>query len=400
MGRHQEGMIEHRSNLTRLTRRVALLGSTGSIGTQALDVLARFPDRFDVASLSAHQDWESLADQALTYSPQRVCLSDPQGDVSSLRSRLDGTSIEVLSGVSGMQSLAGDPSTNTVLLAVVGSAGLPLALTAVKAGKVLALANKESLVAAGAILMKCAAESSASVVPVDSEHSAILQSLRSGNVREVRRLILTASGGPFRTTPIVDLEDVTPDQALAHPTWSMGKRISIDSATMMNKALEIVEACELFSIGQDQVQVVIHPQSIVHSLVEFCDGSLVGQMGHPDMRIPIQFALTYPDRLESPAPSFDLTVSPELTFEEPDTERFPALELGYRAAREGGTLPAVMNAADEVAVDQFLQGKIPFPAIVNTVRQVMDAHKIKTNPEIEDVLSADLWAREEALRCR
>lgn len=382
-----------------ITRNVAILGSTGSVGTQGLDVASRLKDRFRVTALSAHRNGATLLEQALKHRPERVCLSDPRADVEALRSGLSGEGIEVLHGPEGLLEIVASSEVDTVLQAVVGAAGLPVSLRSLECGKVLALANKESLCLAGSLLMRAAQENGGTVVPVDSEHCAIFQCLRSGKPNEVRRLLLTASGGPFRRTPLSELEAVTPELALDHPTWNMGPRITVDSATMVNKALEVIEARVLFSVPASQVEVVIHPQSILHSMVEFRDGSVIAQLGEPDMRIPIQFALSYPDRLDNPSPPYDPAAGGSLTFEKPDPSRYPALGLGFRAAEVGGTLPAVLNAADEVAVESFLRHEIPYLGIVETLERVMDAHRTKSDPSLEDIFEADRWAREEAVRC-
>jgi len=285
-----------------------------------------------------------------------------------------------------------------VLVAISGAAGLPSTLAALRAGKTVALANKESLVMAGGLVTSLAREMKVPLLPVDSEHSAIFQALAAGKASEVKRVIITASGGPFRDASVEELEAVTPERALEHPTWSMGRKITIDSATMMNKALEIVEARWLFDLEVPQISVVVHPQSIIHSMVVFCDGSIMAQAGKPDMRMPIQYALTYPDRLPGLVTEPDLAGIGTLEFSEPDVRKFPALELGYRAAREGGTLGAVLNAANEVAVEEFLHQRITFPQIAEQVAKVMDMHTVVAGPSLDDIFEADRWAREETRR--
>jgi 1-deoxy-D-xylulose-5-phosphate reductoisomerase len=315
-----------------------------------------------------------------------------------MREALRDQKVSILTGKDSLEQTAASPDTDIVLLAVVGAAGLPAALAAVNAGKTLAIANKEPLVMAGDLVMRAARERGAAVIPVDSEHSGVMQALRSGSREEVRRIIITASGGPFCNVPADQVRNATKEQALAHPTWKMGDKITIDSATMMNKALEIIEAKWFFGLSPDQIEVVIHPQSIVHAFVEFCDGSMVAQMALPDMKLPIQFALTYPERMNGIAKSISLAGTTALAFMPPDMEKFPALRLGYQAAREGGTMGAVLNAANEAAVAAFLSDRLNFGGIVQTVGRVMKSHRLVRNPGLEQIMEADRWARQEAER--
>jgi 1-deoxy-D-xylulose-5-phosphate reductoisomerase len=374
-------------------RRVAILGSTGSIGTQALDVAAHLG--LEVRGLAAGSNWRALKEQIERFRPARAALADPAAG-EALSKALNGSPTAVLPGPEGVRAVAAGEDVEVVLCGISGAAALGPALAAAERGKTLALANKEALVMAGPILLEAARASGARIVPVDSEHSAVFQALRAGHRREVRRVILTASGGPFARLSRAELEDVTPEQALRHPTWDMGGKITIDSATMFNKALEIVEAKWLFDLEPSQIEVVLHPQSIVHSLVEFVDGSVVAQMSVPDMRAPIQYAFTFPERAAGTVRPLDLAEVGVLTFERPDREKFPSLELGYRAAEAGGTLGAVLNAANEVAVGLFLERRIRFPQIFDVVRRVMDRHRGVARPSLEDVLQADAWARQEA----
>jgi 1-deoxy-D-xylulose-5-phosphate reductoisomerase len=310
-----------------------------------------------------------------------------------------GVRPEVLVGPEGLAALASLEEVDIVLGAVVGGAGLPAALAAVRAGKRLALANKEALVMAGDLVMAEAARSGAEVIPVDSEHSAIFQAMAAGRRADVRRVVLTASGGPFYRRPLQELRSVTPEEALNHPTWTMGKKITIDSATLLNKALEVIEAHHLFGLGADQIHILVHPQSTVHSMVEFVDGSVIAQLGPPDMRAPIQYALTYPERRPAPWPRLDLVRIGRLEFEEPDMGRFPALELGFEVVRRGGTLGAALIGADEVAVEAFLGGRLRFTDIVPLVERVLEAHNWRSEPTLDDILAAEAWAKEEATRC-
>ena len=377
-------------------KRLAILGSTGSIGQNALSVVAEHPQEFEVVGLAAGKNIGLLAEQIRAYRPQRVSVQDERV-ARELKASLDGEPpVEILAGPEGAVAVAAAPEADLVLSAMVGAVGLPPTLAAVEAGKTVALANKESLVAAGPLVMAAVAANGASLIPVDSEHSAIFQAL-GGQYREgVRRLWLTASGGPFRTWPQEKLDAATPDQALKHPNWAMGAKITIDSATMMNKALEVIEAGVLFRLPVSQIEVFVHPQSIIHSLVEFVDGSVLAQLGWPDMRLPIAYALTYPRRLPLNSEPLDLEKVAQLTFERPDFKRFPALRLGYEAAKSGGTMPAVLNAANEVAVAAFLAGRLPFPGIPRVVEETMAKHTPAPLENLDQVLAVNNWAREYA----
>ena len=376
-------------------KRVALLGSTGSIGTSCLDVIAALPDRLAVAALTAHTNWERLCEQARRFRPRCVTLTDDARLAQLDRSRLDGD-VELLVAPDRVERLVTDPGTDIVLTAVVGAAGLRGTWAALAAGKTVCVANKETLVLAGPLVMDLARRTGARILPVDSEHSAVFQAMQAGQPREVRRIQLTASGGPFRTWSREQIEAATPEQALKHPTWQMGRKITIDSATMMNKALEIIEAKWLFGLDPDQIEVIVHPESIVHSLVEFADGSVIAQLSPPDMRLPIQYALCFPDRVPGPSPRLDLARLGPLHFEAADMERFPALQLGYEVARRGGTAGAVLNAANEVAVERFLAGTIRFSDIVRACRAVLESHTFDPGPTLDGLLAADRWARDAA----
>ena len=375
-------------------KRVAILGSTGSIGTSALDVLRGLGPDFELVSLSANTRWALLAEQIAEFGPRRAAIASP-GLLPRLSSRVGSNCVALSSGPEAVAALAADPETDVVVNAIVGASGLGPAFAAVEAGKTLALANKECMVMAGPLLNRAAAASRAQVVPVDSEHSAIFQALRAGRRAEVKAVWITASGGPFRTLPLDELDAVSPEQALDHPNWDMGPKITIDSATMMNKALEVIEAKWLFGLEVEQIRVVVHPQSIVHSTVEFVDGSTIAQLGLPDMRVPIQYALTCPERRPSPVAAADLAAVGRLDFSEPDLERFPALALGFRAAQVGGTMGAVLNAANEVAVAAFLDGRLRFTDIARGVAAVMDRHDTIDDPSLEAIARSDRWARQE-----
>ncbi len=376
-------------------RQIAILGSTGSIGTSALDVIRRHPDRLSAIALTAHRRWEVLVRQAWEFRPRFVALSDPAAARKADPAQLPpGTSF--LRGSDALSEIAVHEDVDTVLVAIVGAAGLRSTWAAAEQGKTIAIANKETLVLAGPLIVDLARRHRATLLPVDSEHSAIFQCLSAGRREEVARIILTASGGPFRTWTREELEQATVEQALQHPTWAMGPKITIDSATMMNKALEIVEARWLFDFPPERITVVIHPQSIVHSLVEFQDGAVIAQMSPPDMRLPIQFALFYPDRLPGPARKMNWAVPYCLEFEPADTERFPALRLGYRVAAAGGTAGAVLNAANEVAVERFLRRELGFLDILRLVEAVLDEHKVEYPDALQPLLDADAWARRRA----
>jgi 1-deoxy-D-xylulose-5-phosphate reductoisomerase len=380
--------------------KIAILGSTGSIGRMTLEVVASLGPEFRVVALSAGRQVDLLARQAAETGARVAAVRDAH-DADALRRQLPpGAVPEILTGPEGLAALASRSDVDIVVAAVVGGAGLPAVLAAARAGKRLALANKESLVMAGRLVMAEAQRHGAEVIPVDSEHSAVFQSLASGRRSEVRRILLTASGGPFYRRPAEELACVTPQQALEHPTWSMGRKITIDSATLMNKALEVIEAHHLFGLAAEQIQVIIHKESTVHSLVEFVDGSCVAQLGPPNMRTPIQYALTYPDRRPAPWPRLDLAMLGRLHFEEPDRRKFPALDLGFEVVRRGGTLGAALVGADETAVEAFLAGYIRFTDMVPLVNQVLQAHRWVAEPTLDQVLAAEAWAREEATRCK
>jgi 1-deoxy-D-xylulose-5-phosphate reductoisomerase len=375
-------------------KNVVLLGSTGSIGTSTLKVVADLPDRLRLVGLAAGRNVGRLLEQIRHFQPEAVCLSDPAG--AAELARAVGPRPAVFAGPEGLVRLAKLPAADIVLIAIVGTAGLAPALAAIRAGKDIAVASKEILVLAGEIVMAEARRHGVRVLPVDSEHSAIFQCLDGRPSASVRRLWLTASGGPFRQTPKAEFAAITVERALAHPSWVMGRKITIDSATLFNKGLEMIEARWLFDVDMPRVGVLVHPQSVVHSMVEFVDGSLLAQLSTPDMCLPIQCALTYPERVPSERVQTDFTRIGQLTFEAPDEDRFPALRLARRAGLVGGTLPAVLNAANEVAVEAFCQGRLSFPAITETVARVMDRHQVINHPTLEQLLEADAWARETA----
>jgi 1-deoxy-D-xylulose-5-phosphate reductoisomerase len=377
-------------------KNVVLLGSTGSIGTSTVKVAEDLPDRIRLLGLAAGNNAELLLKQARKHRPEAISISDPEK--ARDLGKFFGATTQVYSGDEGLIKLATLPSADIVLIAIVGTAGLKPALAAIRAGKDIAVASKEILVMAGEIVMSEARKHGVRVLAVDSEHSAIFQCLDGKPSNSVRKLWLTASGGPFRNTPKEEFQNITVERALKHPSWVMGKKITIDSATLFNKGLEMIEARWLFDIGIERVGVLVHPQSIVHSMVEFVDGALLAQLSTPDMCLPIQYALTYPDRAPSERVQTNFAKLGSLTFEEPDAERFPALTLARRAGEVGGTLPAVLNAANEVAVEAFINGKINFPQITEIVRCTMDAHTVVLHPKLEQILEADAWARREAAR--
>ncbi|MEG1072285.1 MAG: 1-deoxy-D-xylulose-5-phosphate reductoisomerase [Oscillospiraceae bacterium] len=378
------------------TQCVSILGSTGSIGRQSLEVIAAL--HLSVAALTAHHDIELLEQQARTFHPSLVAVYDAQA-AQTLKNRLSDTNIRVLSGMEGLLAAATVPEADTVVTAVVGIVGLRPTLAAIDGGKRIALANKETLVCAGELVMARAAEMGAEIIPVDSEHSAIFQCLQGCQNRgEVRRLILTASGGPFYGMDCKALSLVTKKDALKHPNWTMGAKVTIDSATLMNKGLELIEAMRLYSLPVEQIQIAVHRESIVHSLVEYRDGAILAQLGAPDMRLPIQFAFTYPNRCEGVAQDLDLFSCPPLTFARPDLEAFPCLKLAMSAAKAGGTLPAIMNGANEIAVARFLNDEIGFCDIPKLVERAMNRVPAVQNPGLDDILAADRAARDSLMK--
>jgi 1-deoxy-D-xylulose-5-phosphate reductoisomerase len=376
---------------------VAVLGASGSIGSGALDVLRQLGGPWRLAALSVHSQVEQLAALAAEFSCPLAVASDPQQAARIAQLKFPAAT-RVVVGPEGLLEAAADPEIGTVVAAMVGAAGLETALVAAQSGKRLALANKEALVVAGDLLTQTIFDGGGELIPIDSEHSAIFQALQAGGEKEVRRIILTASGGPFRTWNKARLAEATIQDALAHPTWQMGRKITIDSATMMNKALEVIEAKWLFDLPPEQIEVVIHPQSIIHSMVEFIDGSVVVQLSPPDMRLPIQYALTYPDRLECPCAKMDWSKTQSLEWEPVDFDRYPALKLGLEVASRGGTCGAVLNAANEAAVDRFLSGQIRFTEIVEATRLVLNQHNFSPNPTLEELMRQDRWARTEITR--
>lgn len=376
-------------------KRISILGSTGSIGLSALHVLDRYRDRFEVTGLTAWGNSPDLKKQIIAHRPKIACIMDEEKAMDLFRDpSLKGT--KIVWGTEGLIEIATRDDVDMVLSAIVGSAGLIPTYAAVEAGKDIALANKETLVAAGSIFMKEADRRGCKIFPVDSEHSAVFQSLSGQRREDVKKIILTASGGPFRKKSQEELKKVTAGDALNHPTWSMGSKITIDSATLMNKGLEVIEARWLFDVSSDMIDVIIHPESIIHSMVEYVDGSVVAQLGMPDMKGPIAYALSWPERLDVGVKPLDLSVQGGLTFEAPDRERFPALKLCYRALEMGGTAPAVASSANEIAVEAFLEGVIGFVQIPQLIEKVLLNHAVTEPENIDDVLKADLWGRKEA----
>ena len=378
---------------------LTLLGSTGSIGVNTLDVISRHPERFRVVALSAGARVERLFEQCRRFKPAYAVLRDgtAAGQLQRLLKNAD-TPTQVLQGEEALEKISTLPEVDSVMAAIVGAAGLRPALAAAKAGKRVMLANKEALVMSGRLFMEAVKQSRATLLPVDSEHNAIFQCLPrdfSGNLEAVgvKRILLTASGGPFRSTPMQELERVTPDQACAHPNWVMGRKISVDSATMMNKGLEVIEAHWLFNAREEQIQVVIHPQSVIHSMVEYSDGSVLAQLGNPDMRTPIAYALGYPERIEGGVQSLDLFRTGTLTFQAPDFERFPCLRLAYAALKRGDAAPAILNAANEVAVASFLEQRMPYTYIPLLIEAVLEKVRVQSIASLDDVLNADRAAR-------
>ncbi len=372
-------------------RKISILGSTGSIGTQTLEVVENLED-IKVMAITGNSNIDLLEKQARKFRPELVAVMDEKNAII-LQDRLADMNIRVVSGMDGLVEAATYEGVDTVVTSVVGNIGLKPTFEAIRAGKNIALANKETLVSAGQLVMDLAKKHKINIYPVDSEHSAIFQSLQGNGENKIQRILLTASGGPFRGKKREELENVTAADALAHPNWSMGKKITIDSATLMNKGLEVMEAKWLFDIDVDQIEVLIHPQSIVHSAVEYEDGAIIAQLGEPDMRVPIQYALTYPKRVKNPFPRVDFAQRSNLTFDKPDMDTFKCLSLAYRALKTGGTLPAVLNGANEVAVARFLKGEISFLQIPALIEQTMDAYTVKYEYTLEDLLEADAWAK-------
>jgi 1-deoxy-D-xylulose-5-phosphate reductoisomerase len=371
---------------------VTVLGATGSIGASTLDVMARHPERYRVFALTAHGAGDALLELSKRHRPYYAVLSG-SAENQSLRTQFREIGVELLFGAAALEDVARDRECHAVMAAIVGAAGLAATLAAARAGKRVLLANKEALVLAGPLFMRAAQEAGAELLPIDSEHNAVFQCLSGNSRAAVKRIVLTASGGPFRALPAEKLGGVTPDEACAHPNWVMGRKISVDSATMMNKGLEVIEARWLFDVEPERIEVVIHPQSIVHSMVEYVDGSVIAQMSNPDMRVPIAHALAYPERIASGARPLDLTAMKDLSFERPDGQRFPCLQLAYAALRAGGTAPAVLNAANEIAVEAFLDGRLPFTAIPRVIEETLDSVRTAPASDLGAVLEADAEAR-------
>lgn len=378
---------------------ITILGSTGSIGTSTLDVVERHPERFRVFALTAYRQVDVLFEQCVRFQPKYAVLLDAVA-VAEMRDRVRaaGLNTEVLSGVDALEQVCVDAGVDAVMAAIVGAAGLRPTLAAARAGKKILLANKETLVMAGNVFMDAVRASGSALLPIDSEHNAIFQALPRGydgnmQTHGVRRILLTASGGPFRDTPLSGLQNVTPEQACAHPNWVMGRKISVDSASMMNKGLEVIEAHWLFNAGADDIQVLVHPQSVIHSLVEYVDGSVLAQLGNPDMRTPIAYGLAYPERIDSGVAALDLLKVASMDFVAPDFARFPCLGLAYAALRAAGTAPAILNAANEVAVEAFLNKQIAFPAIPQVIETVLNQLPVCAVHDLDDVLEADAQAR-------
>ena len=375
-----------------MAKSVVILGSTGSIGTQTLEVIEALPGMFEVAGLAAGGNVDFLAEQARRFRPRAVAVANPEA-APALGERLAGLPIEILAGPEGVEAVASLPEAAVAVTAMVGTAGLRPTLAAIRAGKDIALANKETLVAAGELVTSEARRAGVRILPVDSEHSAIFQCLNGEDRGALRRIILTASGGPFRGFDRDHLESATPEEALKHPRWTMGPKVTVDSATLMNKGLEVIEARWLFGVPGDAIDVVVHPESLVHSLVEFADGTMIAQLGMADMRIPIQYALTYPGRARNDFPRLDLIRAGQLTFEAPDVEGFPCLSYAYEALKTGGTMPAAMNAANEAAVEAFLNRRLGFTGIPWLIEKTMGVHRPVPAGTLDRILEADAWAR-------
>ncbi len=378
-------------------KRLAILGSTGSIGTQTLEIVSKYPDRFEVEVLTANNNVDLLIEQAIRFQPDSVILVN-ESNYKKLQNALEAYPIKVFAGAAAVEQIVSSSTIDIVVTAMVGYSGLKPTIQAIKAGKSIALANKETLVVAGELISKLVQENGAKIIPVDSEHSAILQCLVGELNNPIEKITLTASGGPFRTLTAKELEVVSPEQALAHPNWNMGPKITIDSASMMNKGLEVIEAKWLFDLRPDQIEVIIHPQSIIHSFVHFSDGSVKAQLGLPDMRLPIVYALEYPDRITTDLPRFELKDYESLTFEQVDLKKFRNLALAFQAIEEGGIIPCAMNAANEIAVESFLTGRIRFLEMTNVIEEVLLGMENTLNPDLELLEDTDRRARESALR--
>lgn len=378
-----------------MLKRIAILGSTGSIGRNALRVIKALGPDYRVVALTAHNNAELLAEQVRKFAPDVAAVSNPDS-FAQFRAAIGSLPCRMIAGAEAMEEIASLDEVDIVLTAVVGAAGLAAVLKAVRHGKTVAIANKEPLVMAGALLTETAKETGARILPIDSEHSAVFQAMQAGNRSEVKRIILTASGGPFRRATAQQLDNATLQEALAHPTWDMGPKITVDSATMMNKALELIEAVWLFDMPPENIDILIHPESVIHSMVEYIDGSVIAQMGTPDMTVPIQYALTWPRRCKGIAPGLNFEQLAKLTFEKPDMELFRAISLGYEVAAQGGSAPVVFNAANEAAVEQFLAGRIKFTRIVELVEYCLGKHNVKTSLSLEELLEVDAWARRTA----
>lgn len=376
-------------------KNISILGSTGSIGVSTLEIVAAHPDRFRVVAMTAGKNLELFARQIRNFAP-RIAVVAAEADVACLKDKCAGLDVTILGGVEGLIAAATADEVEMVVAAIVGAAGLVPTAAAIRAGKDIALANKETLVTAGHLFMDMVAEYGVRLYPVDSEHSAVFQSIEGHRSRDIEKIILTASGGPFLNTPVEQLKKVSVRDALNHPNWSMGRKITIDSATMMNKGLEVLEARWLFDTVVEKIDVNIHPQSIIHSMVEYVDGCVIAQLGTPDMKAPIAYALSYPERVSTGVKPLDLTAFSGLTFFKPDLDKFPCLGLAYRAINAGESMPAVMNAANEIAVDAFLEGRIGFVQIAETIERTMNAHDAHDLRSIDEVLKADLWSRETA----
>ena len=376
-------------------KNLAILGSTGSIGTQTLTVVEANPDKFNVIGLSGGNNLPLLIEQIKKFSPKIVSVKKKEF-VNILKNKFIGENISIVYGEHGLIEVATHNDVDFVVTAVVGSVGLESTIKAIEAGKTIGLANKETLVSAGHIVMNMALKHNVAIIPIDSEHSAIYQSLDNKNIDQVRRIILTASGGSFRDRTREELTNVTVEQALKHPNWTMGAKITIDSATMMNKGFEIIEAHWLFSLPFEKIEVLIHPESIIHSMVEYNDKAVIAQLGTPDMKVPIQYAISYPSRIELKSEPLDLAKISSLHFYEPDFNRYPSLKIAYQSGKEGGTMPTVLNAANEIAVEAFLKGRVPFIEIESIIQTVLDKHLKIESPELTEILDTDVWARKTA----